>query len=127
MNKRRSLGWAFALIGIASATAAGTQSTPSTNPKGQLVSSSGLALYTYDPDGTSGRSQCFGPCAALWPPYAAGMDAKPSGDFAVIRRPDGSAQWAFKGRPLYLYAGDAKPGFADGDGMNGVWHVAHSP
>jgi hypothetical protein len=32
-------------------------------------------------------------------------------------------QWAFDGRPLYYFAGDAKAGDANGDGSGGVWHV----
>jgi len=29
----------------------------------------------------------------------------------------------FKGRPLYLWSKDQKPGDMTGDGFNGIWHV----
>jgi predicted lipoprotein with Yx(FWY)xxD motif len=32
-------------------------------------------------------------------------------------------QWAYAGKPLYLYDDDDKPGDAEGDGEGGVWHV----
>jgi predicted lipoprotein with Yx(FWY)xxD motif len=42
----------------------------------------------------------------------------------VIVRDDGSRQWAYKGKPLYLWVKDHKPGDTTGDGFRGVWHVA---
>jgi len=47
-----------------------------------------------------------------------------SEDWSVIAREDGSKQWAYKGKPLYLWVKDHKPGDATGDGFRGVWHVA---
>jgi predicted lipoprotein with Yx(FWY)xxD motif len=43
----------------------------------------------------------------------------------VIARDDGSKQWAYKGRPLYTWYRDKKPGNAERDGFNGNrWHIA---
>ena len=42
----------------------------------------------------------------------------------MIAREDGSKQWAYKGKPLYTWAKDAKPGDVTGDGVNNVWHIA---
>jgi predicted lipoprotein with Yx(FWY)xxD motif len=47
-----------------------------------------------------------------------------SGDWTVIVRDDGGKQWAYKGKPLYTWSKDAKPGDKTGDGVNSVWHVA---
>ena len=33
-------------------------------------------------------------------------------------------QWAFKGKPLYRWLKDQKPGDKTGDGFNKVWHTA---
>ena len=55
--------------------------------------------------------------------WHAGSDAKASGDWSVITRDDGSKQWAYKGKPLYSWAKDQKPGDMTGDGFNGIWHV----
>jgi predicted lipoprotein with Yx(FWY)xxD motif len=50
--------------------------------------------------------------------------AKANGDWSVVTRDDGKKQWAFKGKPLYFWAKDMKPGEKTGDGFNGVWHTA---
>jgi predicted lipoprotein with Yx(FWY)xxD motif len=47
-----------------------------------------------------------------------------SGDYSVITRDDGTKQWALKGKPLYYWVKDQKPGDTTGDGVNSVWHTA---
>lgn len=89
---------------------------------GLLRDGSGRTLYTFDRD-AAGESRCFGACAAAWPPYMAAEGAAAQGRLTVVARAGGGMQWAFDGRPLYLFAGDAKPGDAAGDGSGGVWHV----
>lgn len=92
---------------------------------GTLVSSAGMTLYTFDKDAAgSGKSACNGPCATNWPPLMAAADAKAAGDYSIATRDDGAKQWAFKGKPLYLWAKDQKPGDKTGDGFNSVWHTA---
>jgi len=92
---------------------------------GVLVGSNGMTLYTFDRDAAgSGKSVCNGPCVAIWPAFAAADDAKASGDYSVVVRDDGTRQWAFKGKPLYFWAKDTKPGDKTGDGFNGLWHTA---
>ena len=92
---------------------------------GMLVGSNGMTLYTFDRDTAgSGKSVCNGPCASNWPALMAGADAVASGDYSIIPRDDGSRQWAFKGKPLYFWSKDGKPGDMSGDGFNSVWHVA---
>ena len=44
------------------------------------------------------------------------------GDWSVVKRDDGSSQWAYKGKPVYTYAKDTA-GKATGDGVGGVWHL----
>lgn len=91
---------------------------------GMLTNAAGMTLYTFDKDEAgAGKSACNGPCAANWPPLAAG-DAKAMGDYMVITRDDGAKQLAYKGKPLYLWAKDQKPGDKTGDGFNNVWRVA---
>ncbi|KAG1300436.1 hypothetical protein G6F63_016870 [Rhizopus arrhizus] len=81
-----------------------------------------MTLYTFDKD-AGGKSACNDQCAKIWPPVTAAADAKPMGDLTVITRDDGSKQWAHKGKPIYLYAKDAKPGDKTGDNFKEVWHV----
>jgi predicted lipoprotein with Yx(FWY)xxD motif len=56
-----------------------------------------------------------------WPPLMAGASDQPGGDFTIVTRDDGSKQWAYKGRPLYRWIKDAKPGDKTGDGFGKVW------
>ena len=89
---------------------------------GMLVGANGMTLYTFDKDTAgSGKSTCNGPCATNWPPL---MGSTASGDYSVITRDDGAKQIAYKGKPLYFWIKDMKPGDKTGDGFNGVWHVA---
>jgi predicted lipoprotein with Yx(FWY)xxD motif len=88
-----------------------------------LVDAKGMTLYTYDPD-QPGKSNCTGLCATFWPPVEAADGATPNGDFTIITRGSGAKQWAYKGKPLYTYYEDSKPGDISGDGDDGVWHVA---
>lgn len=90
---------------------------------GVLVGANGMTLYIFDKD-AGGKSACNGPCAGNWPPLTAAATDAAEGDFSVITRDDGSKQWAQKGKPLYYWVKDAKPGDKTGDGFNNVWHVA---
>jgi predicted lipoprotein with Yx(FWY)xxD motif len=103
----------------------GGMAAPAKMADGMLVGPNGMTLYTFDKDtADSGKSVCNGPCAANWPPLMAAADAPMmSGDYSVITRDDGAKQWAMKGKPLYYWIKDAKPGDKTGDGFNGVWHV----
>ena len=40
-----------------------------------------------------------------------------------MTRDDGTKQWAYKGKPIYLYKPDIKPGDAMGDKFKDVWQV----
>ncbi len=91
-----------------------------------LVAPDGRTLYTYDKD-DKGVSNCSGLCAAAWPPLLAPDSAHATDSFTVITRSSGDKQWAYKGQPLYLYIEDSIPSDVDGDGADGVWHVARPP
>lgn len=123
MNAIRLTLVALTLALSAGLALAGKQ--PATAEDGVLVGPSGMALYTFDKDTAgSGASACVGDCAKNWPPLAAGVGAKAEGDYSLVTRDDGSHQWAYKGKPLYYWAKDAKSGDRTGDGVKGVWHLA---
>jgi predicted lipoprotein with Yx(FWY)xxD motif len=85
----------------------------------------GMTLYTWDNDKTPGKSGCNNQCATNWPPLMASADSKASGNWTVVTRDDGKKQWAYKGKPLYYWKDDKKPGDVEGDnrGNPPVWHV----
>jgi predicted lipoprotein with Yx(FWY)xxD motif len=91
-------------------------------PKGHLlVDSKRMTLYVSDADSPT-HAACAGECARTWRPVEAWWLAVPSvADWTVIDRPDGTRQWAFRGRPLYRYASDFNPGEVGGGAVRG-WH-----
>jgi len=83
-------------------------------------------LYTYDKDKKGQRPSCNGTCAQTWLPATGTPQAGPadhfSGQFALVKRADGSEQITYEGMPLYTLKG-AKPLLTTGNGQGGVWHV----
>jgi len=114
---------ALGLTGGAHAQMAPTKT--GTTAKGSvLTDAKGMTLYTFDKD-AGGKSACNGPCAGNWPPLTAAGGATPAANYTVITRDDGGKQWAYKGKPLYTWKNDHKPGDITGDGfLNGAWHIA---
>jgi predicted lipoprotein with Yx(FWY)xxD motif len=90
-----------------------------------LTNGAGMTLYVFDRDvAASGKSVCNGQCATNWPPLLAGSDSTPFGQYTIVTRDDGARQWAYKGKPLYSWVKDQKPGDRTGDNVNNTWHVA---
>ncbi len=113
----------LALAGVA--LAASSPAKVATTAKGPaLVTQSGMTLYTFAKD-SKDKSACNGPCAGNWPPLAATTGATGPKGWSVFKRADGSAQWAYHGKPLYSFVKDTKPGDTSGDGfLKGAWHIA---
>lgn len=98
--------------------------SPLQKQDGVLVDKSGMTVYTFDQDkANSGKSVCNDACAKNWPPVEASADAKPDGDYSLVKRDDGTMQWAYRGMPLYTFVKDTKPGDKKGDNVKSVWHV----
>ncbi len=92
-----------------------------------LTDARGFTLNSYDRD-RPGASFCTQACAKAWPPFAAPADAKDIGDWRSLAREDGTRQWAYRGKPLYLYGKDAAAGTQFGDNAaNYAWHTAFVP
>lgn len=118
----RTLAVTF-IAALLPAMAAGQSQAPGMASNGVLTNPSGMTLYTFDKD-AGDKSACSGACVGLWPPLMASADAKPTGDWKIIAREGGAKQWAYKGKPVYTWSKDTKPGDKTGDGVNNVWHVA---
>jgi predicted lipoprotein with Yx(FWY)xxD motif len=95
-----------------------------------LVDSQGRTLYLFKQD-TGTKSTCSGECASDWPPLRTndkptvgrGLTASKVG---TTPRSDGKAEVTYNGHPLYLFAGDKKPGDINGQGLNAFgapWYV----
>lgn len=83
----------------------------------------GMTLYTSSAD-KKGKSKCEAECAKVWIPAKAATEP-PSSDWSVIRRRDGTKQWALFGQPLYTYAKESEIGKATGKSAeNAGWEPA---
>jgi predicted lipoprotein with Yx(FWY)xxD motif len=116
----------LAAAGLLAACASMSAATPPAKvADGVFVGPNGMTLYTFDRDTVgAGKSACNGPCATNWPPLMASASDQGAGDWTVVVRDDGTRQWAYKGKPVYYWVKDAKPGDRTGEGVNNVWHLA---
>lgn len=92
-----------------------------------LVDAEGLSLYLFTND-TPGESNCYGNCAANWPPFIAdgdfmGGDGIDADLLSTTTREDGALQVTYNDWPLYYYVMDEAPGDVTGQGVSGVWYV----
>jgi predicted lipoprotein with Yx(FWY)xxD motif len=116
-------------LSLALAAVLTAHAAPAVERGGMLADGKGMTLYVFKKDAAN-QSTCYDGCAKAWPPFFVGDPAKADAEFTVVQRKDGTKQWAFKGQPLYYYAGDAAPGEATGEGSGGVWYVVktgHAP
>ncbi len=93
-----------------------------------LAAANGMTLYRYTPD-KKGVSVCSGACAKYWPPLLLKGTAKETagsgasaGLLGTIKRGN-AKQVTYAGFPLYLYAGDSKPGDVKGEGFEKIWYA----
>ena len=78
-----------------------------------------MTIYAFSGKPTRGKPACgASPCSDVWVPLAAAQLSYPAGGFSLIDREDGITQWAYNGKPLYTYDGDALAGDANGMGVD---------
>lgn len=84
-----------------------------------LANSDRKTIYMLDGSAPRGKKDCMSStCPGSWTPVAAALIANPKGNFSLIGRADGFKQWAYKGKPLFTYSGDAAPGDTNGVGAD---------
>ena len=93
-----------------------------------LVNRKGLTLYSLSVE-TRGRFICADQsCLSLWKPLVVPKGTTPTGalHLGTVRRPDGRIQVSYRGRPVYTFTQDRKPGDVKGNGFKdvGVWRPA---
>lgn len=113
---------AVALVATAALAETGIKQGDSSLGK-VLTDANGMTLYTFDKD-KGGKSACYDTCAENWPPLVAADGAVAEDDFGLVERTDGTKQWTYYGKPLYLWVQDKVPGDVTGDGVKGVWRAA---
>jgi predicted lipoprotein with Yx(FWY)xxD motif len=93
-----------------------------------LVNRNGLTLYSLSVE-RRGRFICTDQsCLSLWTPLVVPKGTTPTGalHLGTVRRPDGRTQVSYRGRPVYTFTQDRKPGDVKGNGFKdvGVWRPA---
>jgi predicted lipoprotein with Yx(FWY)xxD motif len=93
-----------------------------------LVNRKGLTLYSLSVE-TRGKFICTDQfCLSLWTPLVVPKGTVPTGapHLGTVRRPDGRTQVSYRGRPVYTFTQDRKPGDVKGNGFKdvGVWRPA---
>jgi predicted lipoprotein with Yx(FWY)xxD motif len=88
-----------------------------------LVDADGRTLYAFTKD-KGDQSVCSGQCATNWPALTGAATARTGAQAALLsssKQANGSTQVTYGGKPLYYFAGDAKPGDTNGQGVGNVW------
>ena len=90
-----------------------------------LVDAQGMTLYSLSGE-RNGKFICkSSSCTQVWHPLSAsaGTPGGNVGSLGSVKRPDGTQQVTYKGRPLYTFAQDQQPGDAKGQGIKdvGTW------
>jgi predicted lipoprotein with Yx(FWY)xxD motif len=114
--------------GATSSKRVAKQAQNATLGKTILTTLAGRTLYTLSAE-TGGTFICKRGCLAVWRPLYVAAGVKPTGPvkLGAIKRPDnGRRQVTFRGRPLYTFDGDERPGDVNGEGFKdvGTWHAA---
>ncbi len=93
-----------------------------------LTDTTGKTLYVFSDDKKL-ESVCKDDCLNKWPPFVAEKDPATFTDkltkrMNIIKRSDGSIQYAYGEKPVYYFAEDMAPGDTKGNGLgNGKWSI----
>ena len=89
------------------------------------------AIYYFDKE-KSAESECYGECAAAWPPVLTQGEPRAEGGakgrlLATTERDDGKTQVTYDGRPLYYYVDDPAGQILchNVDEFGGLWLVVN--
>jgi predicted lipoprotein with Yx(FWY)xxD motif len=90
-----------------------------------LVDGDRRTLYAFTKD-KGDQSACTGQCATNWPALTGTATAGTGVQASLLStsmQANGTNQVTYGGKPLYYFAGDAKPGDTNGQGVGNVWFV----
>jgi predicted lipoprotein with Yx(FWY)xxD motif len=123
-----SSGSASASAGQAASKQSSTLVKTASNPTvggTVLVDSGGMTLYALSRESGTKFICASSACTSIWHPLtvAAGTSPEGTSSLATVKRPDGTEQVTYNGRPLYTFAQDTAPGDAHGQGIKdvGTW------
>jgi predicted lipoprotein with Yx(FWY)xxD motif len=83
-----------------------------------LTTADRMTLYWREEGEDDSCTKSYESCLGHWQPLLAPEMAMAVGNFSTVRRFDGTLQWAFRGKRLYLFDGDYTSGDAYGIGVD---------
>lgn len=88
-----------------------------------LTDGDGNTVYLFEKDDGNESYCTSSECVAAWPPVTTSGDVTAGAGadqslIGTVQREDGTEQVTYDGHPLYLYAGDSKPGDTTGNGLD---------
>ncbi len=103
-------------------------STGNSNLGTITVNGVGLTAYVFANDvADSGKSNCYGNCAAIWPAISPTNDPLVvegvTGTVGTITRTDDTKQITINGLPVYTFHKDLVPGDTYGQLVNNIWNA----
>ena len=87
-------------------------------PGRTLVDGRGHTIYT-----RGDNKDCDRACLKVWTPVTAPLLAAAIGDFTAVAQSDGTPQWAYRGKRLFLNVNDPKAGAMLGHGADRAWRA----
>jgi predicted lipoprotein with Yx(FWY)xxD motif len=95
-----------------------------------VVDRDGMTVYRFMKDSAwPMKTACTGECLKKWPVVAPVDKNDTKGilkkGYVTFNRPDGIEQQTIDCWPLYTFAGDAKPGDTNGQGVGGTWFAVN--
>lgn len=95
-----------------------------------LTAKNGHTLYSLSAEG-GGTFICTAGCLSIWHPLTIPAGIRPLGPvkLGTVKRPEGSTQVTYHGKPVYTFTEDASPGDAHGQGIKdvGTWGAVVIP
>ncbi|MFD4176847.1 SCO0930 family lipoprotein [Streptomyces anulatus] len=93
-----------------------------------VVDGRGMTVYRFTKDSAwPMKTACTGDCLKKWPVVAPmaknAVDGVTTKGFVTFDRPDGVKQQTIDCWPIYTFAGDARPGDTNGQGVGGTWYA----
>ncbi len=88
-----------------------------------FVDRDGMTIYAFEGRGAA-KAVIRLADQTQWKPLLAPALAHQVGEWSILTRSDGIRQWAFRGRPLFTFAGDVTSGDANGVGLSNDWDAA---
>ena len=87
-----------------------------------LADARGMTVYSFDSD-KADTSACTDKCLNDWAPIEAPIAANGRAPWSTLIRPDGTKQWAYKGKPLYRYLHESAAFEFAGNDVGKTWHA----